>query len=174
VCFSEFFVFSIKPFHILIGKGFENNSFYFSFACAAVPFIMSADGPPVPRRAAQWGDDAPKQPQQQQLDRKKYDSEVIAVIPDITDDVSSTAESFATQVADAPAAALPRMPALRELDATVKFRLPPAHDPDVDLSLLISALAPHSQLNEGRAAWTFESVFSEVSAELQSNADVAE
>jgi len=92
------------------------------------------------------------------------------MIPDLDD---SQRDDVSMQISDAPASAMLRMPGFTELNAGM-LQLPTAPDAEVDLSVLIGALAPHSQLNEGRGIWTFENLFSEVSGELQTEQETAE
>jgi len=124
-----------------------------------------------PAAAQGWGvgsgpsdsDAAPKRRSAQDFEER---GDEILIIPDLEDD----GEEDITQQVAAPARNTQRrIPTLRELDADIKFTVPPSSG--FDLSPLTATLVPPDSVHEDDTPWEFDTLLQEVTQQFISDAE---
>eukprot|EP01112_Ceratiomyxa_fruticulosa_P017276 TRINITY_DN5351_c0_g1_i1.p1 TRINITY_DN5351_c0_g1~~TRINITY_DN5351_c0_g1_i1.p1 ORF type:complete len:196 (+),score=56.25 TRINITY_DN5351_c0_g1_i1:84-671(+) len=88
--------------------------------------------------------------------------------------VSAPEDEIIKQIASAPAYSSPIMQSIKELDSKVQHTLPVAVDVGVDLSILASFLCPYQLIVEQDEMWEWESLFIQISSQLQSEKEAKE
>jgi hypothetical protein len=109
---------------------------------------------------------------------------VASTVPVIPDLDGADGDDLTTRVADAPRNATRKVQTLAELDGSQNFAAAAAAAAsrglaagpgaagaaaDVDLSLLMSALAPPEAVEEGDDEWVFDKLLQEVAQDMQSD-----
>jgi len=111
-----------------------------------------------------------EQPDEFFFPSRRY-AEIVDVqeIPDLEEAVQ---DDITTKVAQAPNIRAARVQALTELDSEIVNSLPVLPD-GIDLSLLTNALTPVEKVHETDQAWDYDSLFTNVSSEIQTELDIA-
>jgi len=123
-----------------------------------------------PRRTGGWGEETARA-----KTAKSVFAEPVEEAPDSDDDLPAIPdleeveqEDLALKIAEAPNVAVTRVATYKELDTDLFKHAAFATLEEIDLRILTRGMAPEAALKEADEQWTWDTLFTDVSSELQS------